>query len=107
VEQDIPDPAEAVPKIPEGLRRFIVKACARDPQQRFRNIPEVMRDLQPLAMDLGIGTLEPNGESRKMATLFMIYQEDQKLALKRLMDDFSSKVQELGVVLKAADFTDV
>ena len=43
----------------------------------------------------------------KMATLFMIYQEDQQLALKRLMDEFSGKVQELGVVLKAADFTDV
>lgn len=54
VHEDIPDPAEAIPGIPEGLRRFIMKACARDVNRRYREIPEVLRDLQPLAAWIGL-----------------------------------------------------
>ena len=42
-----------------------------------------------------------------MATLFLIYKDEHQLALKELMDDFSTKVQNLGIVLKAADFRDL
>ena len=54
VEEDIPDPAEAIPGIPEGLRQFIIKACARDASRRYREMPEVLRDLQPLAAWIGL-----------------------------------------------------
>ncbi|MFO8082870.1 MAG: protein kinase [Desulfobacterales bacterium] len=49
VESDIPDPAEAVPELPEGLRWFILKACARDLNRRYREIPEIFGDLKPMA----------------------------------------------------------
>jgi hypothetical protein len=42
-----------------------------------------------------------------MATLIMLYNEENQLALNRLMEEFSSRVKELGVVLKAADFQEV
>ncbi len=46
-------------------------------------------------------------EERKVASLFLIYKEEHQLALKELMDDFSTKAQNLGIVLKAADFKDL
>ncbi len=54
VEKDIPDPADATPGLPEGLRKIILKACQRDPNNRYQDIPEVLKDLQPLAAWLGL-----------------------------------------------------
>ena len=39
-----------------------------------------------------------------MTTLHLLYNEDQQLALKQLMETFKNKVQELGVDLKASTF---
>ncbi len=54
VKEDIPDPADVIPGIPEALRNFILKACERDVNRRYREIPEVLKDLQPLAAWLGL-----------------------------------------------------
>jgi len=47
--QGIPDPAEKVPDLPEALRRFILKACRRDPQGRYQNMSQVLEDLESIA----------------------------------------------------------
>jgi CRP-like cAMP-binding protein len=104
VAQDVPDPALAVPGLPEGLRHFILKACARDRDQRYRNMDEVESDLLPVAEALDVRAHTPGAGTRKMATLIMLYNEEHQLALNRLMEEFSSRVKELGVVLKVADF---
>jgi len=54
VEEDIPDPADVIPGLPDALRIFILKACKRDLNRRYREIPEVLKDLQPLAAWLGL-----------------------------------------------------
>ena len=41
-----------------------------------------------------------------MASLFLIYKDEHQLALTELIDDFSTKVQNLGIEIKAADFKD-
>jgi hypothetical protein len=46
-------------------------------------------------------------EKGKMASLFLIYKDEHQLALRELMDEFSTKVQNLGIVIKAADFRDL
>jgi CRP-like cAMP-binding protein len=107
VEQDIPDPAEAVAGIPEGLRRFILKACARDPEARYRNIEAVEADLRPLAGQLGVAAPAPSADRRKMVNLIMLYNDEHQLALNRLLEEFSEKIRSLGIALKVADFTDV
>jgi len=107
VQKDIPDPADAVPDMPAGLRRFILRACARDLEQRYRNIAEAERDLLAVANDLGVSIGADGQGMRQMATLIMIYNEEHQLALNRLMEEFTGRVKELGITLKAADFTDV
>jgi len=42
-----------------------------------------------------------------MTTLHLLYNEDQQLALKEIMEKFKNKAQELGVDLKASTFEDV
>lgn len=54
VEEDIPDPADVIPGLPHALRTFILKACERDRNRRYCEIPEVLKDLQPLAAWLGL-----------------------------------------------------
>ena len=44
---------------------------------------------------------------RLMTTLHLLYNEDQQLALKDLMEKFKNEAQELGVDLKASTFEDV
>jgi len=105
--QDIPDPAKLVPDLPAVLRDFIIKACRRDPAKRYQNVAEALEGLQPLARELGLTKKDLFMEKRKMATLFLIYKDEHQLALKELMDDFSTKVQKLGIVLKAANFRDL
>jgi serine/threonine protein kinase len=45
VNQDIPDPADVAPNLPQALREFIIRACARDPNQRFKTVAEALEVL--------------------------------------------------------------
>jgi len=44
--QEIPDPAEKIPNLPDALRRVILKACRRDPHQRYRNMSQMAEELE-------------------------------------------------------------
>ncbi|UCG05730.1 MAG: protein kinase [Desulfobacterales bacterium] len=104
---NIPDPARIVPDLPALLRDFIVNAGRRNPAERYQNMAEAIEDLQPLVREFGLTNKDLSMEKRKMASLFLIYKDEHQLALKELMDDFSTKAQSLGIVLKAADFRDL
>jgi len=104
LKQDIPDPAEAVPDLPEALRKFIIKACSRELSQRYQNIAEIVKDLQPLAEYQGQGQKAYSFESRKMATMFLMYTDEHQPELNRMMEEFCQQVNQLGVSCKATDF---
>ena len=57
--------------------------------------------------DLGLGGPAGTKEERKMMSLFLFYREDQRLGLNALLEEFSGKLRETGVHLKAADFKDI
>jgi hypothetical protein len=107
LEQDIPDPAEIRPGIPQELRQFVLTACARRPDQRFQNVLQVLEILIPLARKLGLASDDIGQEKKSLTTLHLIYQDEQRLALKQLMEEFSLKAKEIGVELKAAEFPDI
>jgi DNA-binding response OmpR family regulator len=105
--QDIPDPAELVPDLPEGLRMFILKACQRDPNQRYQNIGEVLEDLRRLASDLGQESREITSKIRKMTILNLIYSEEKQMDLNRLMEQFSAEAKNSGIDIKASEFKNI
>jgi eukaryotic-like serine/threonine-protein kinase len=107
LEKEIPDPAEAVPNIPEELRTFIIRCCRRDPDERYRNVDQAMRELHPLAQRLGLDEKELFREEKKITTLHLIYSNSEQVALRQLVEDFSKNVKKLGVTLKASEFSDI
>ena len=106
IEEDIPDPADLVEDLPAALRSFILTACRRNPEDRYRDMDEALGVLEPLNNELAGGATKTLTK-KKMATMFIFYQDGHQGDLNRLMDDFSVKARELGVVLKAADFNDI
>ena len=107
LKQDIPDPAEIVPDLPETLRKFILKACAREMSARYQDVGEIIEDLKPLANQLGIKKQKISSGNRKMATMFLLYNDEHQPKLNRMMNEFCEKVNELGVSCKAADFKEI
>ncbi|MDM8548886.1 protein kinase [Desulfobacterales bacterium HSG2] len=105
--QDVPDPAETVPDLPELLRRFILKACRINPDERYRNVRQALEELGPLARKTDSVCISPPRAKRKMTTLFLIYEDEYQQPLRRLLEEFSVKVKELGVDMKTADFRDI
>jgi tRNA A-37 threonylcarbamoyl transferase component Bud32 len=105
--QDIPDPAKIVPNLPEPLRGFILKACQRDPGQRYQTAVQALEALRPLVEDIGPTRRYAPLEKQRMSTLVLTYKEAHQLELNRLMEEFSAKAQQLGVELRVADFKDL
>ena len=102
----IPDPADIVSDLPKKLSRVILKATQPDPEQRYQDAGQAMEDLRPMIKEPGVTENNLSFEKRKMSTFFLIYNDEDQLALNQLMDEFSNKVQKLGVELKVADFRD-
>jgi len=105
--EEIPDPAGLVDHLPEILRDFIVTACRREPDQRYHNMDEALAVLQPLHRELTGGESPTPPEKKKMTSIYLFYQDEQQGDLNRLLDDFSGKAQQLGVVLRAAEIHNV
>ncbi len=103
--QDIPDPRKLVPDLPDALYNFLMRCTQREPSKRYQNIGEIIDELKPLAEKMGIET--QLREQRKMMSLFLFYQDEHQLVLKRLVEEFTSELKKIGVALRAADFKDV
>ncbi|MDX1706961.1 MAG: protein kinase [Desulfobacterales bacterium] len=103
----IPDPADVVPNIPETLRQFILKACKRNPGQRYQSVAEALEDLKHLAPELGIAGKHSDEEKMNMTSLFIVYKENQQPAVKQLMESLRVQAKELGIDLKSADLSDL
>jgi eukaryotic-like serine/threonine-protein kinase len=106
LKREMPDPRSWVPELPEGLCRFIREATRKEPQARFQTMEEVRTCLRQVSQDQGLGGPvgeRPERPERKMTSLFLFYQDDHRLALNALLEDFSRKVKEAGIFMKAAE----
>jgi CRP-like cAMP-binding protein len=104
---DIPDPASQIPDLPKTLRDFILKACARDPSNRYQNVPEAWEALKPLISDYGSTNGKTFRTQRKVRMFYLVYGDEQKSELRKAMDEFNAKVQNLGIELKAGESIDL
>ena len=104
VSQDIPDPAELVPDLPEPFRKFIIKSTRRTLGQRYQNADEALKDLIPLARSLGCHMDDESPAVRRITSLLLSYTEDQQFELKRSLEKFSLELEALGISLRSSDF---
>lgn len=92
---------------PNALRQFVLKACARKCDQRYQTVDQVLDILLPLAGEMGLTPNPPSKNKRGLTTLHLIYEDEQRLALKQLLEDFNAKARKIGVELKAAEFPEI
>jgi serine/threonine protein kinase len=102
--QDIPDPADIVPDMPEELRCFILNACRRNPSERYQSVRKAVADLRPLAGRTEIRYKHPDSITRKTITVSLSYKDEHQLELQHLLEEFGEKAKELGIDLEAVDF---
>jgi serine/threonine protein kinase len=105
--EDTPDPAQFVPDLPEELREFVRRATQRDPADRYKSISDALADLKPLATQMDIKRQPQLRESRKMISLFLFFEDEHELTLKRLVEDFSQQLGQIGAELRSAEFKDL
>ena len=108
LKDDIPDPAEIVPDIPEDLRKFIMKAGRCDPSCRYRDISQALDDLHNLAEEYGLlHQRSSNKQKQKMTNICLMYNADRQIELNKLIEEFSNQAQKIGAALKVAAFYDI
>jgi CRP-like cAMP-binding protein len=100
---EIPDPSREIPDMPKTLRDFILKACARDPSERYQDIPEALEALEPLVSNYGSTNDRASKTRRKVRMFYLVYGDEQISGLRQAMDEFNAKVQNLGIELKAGE----
>lgn len=82
--EEIPDPAVRAPDLDQALRRFIRKACRRDPAARYADMAEAKRDL-PLFSDGPIPVRRPASATRTGVDAIDILIEEHAL-IRRFLD---------------------
>jgi hypothetical protein len=66
-----------------------------------------MAMLQPLADKIGVTCSPQQTKKRKMMGLFLFYQEEDTLELKRLVDKFSTEIVESGAQMRITQVDDI
>ncbi len=106
-ECDVLDPAEIVPDIPGPLRGFILKACARDPNKRYHNIPEALATIKSLAEEYGLVNGESYKPKRKMQIFYLVHEDSVSQMVSAIVNELSTKMQHMGAELKTGELLDL
>src|SRR4030067_2633975 len=104
LQEDIPDMHATIHGMPEELHTFLKKATRKEPSARYQNISEILGELLPLAEPLRVHTRPGICRQDKVIGMSLVYQGEQELSLKRLLEDFSKHVKEVGAVLRITNF---
>jgi tRNA A-37 threonylcarbamoyl transferase component Bud32 len=99
IREDAPDPRILVPDLPDEISDFIVRSIRKNADERPKTVTEVLDELRPLAERMGIKFRPRERKKGKMMGLFLFYQDEHQLALNRLIDKFTSDVDEIGATL--------
>lgn len=101
--REVPDPALLVPAIPVALRNFILKACRRNPAERFRTVSEAMEELRPLVNPLALKHHPPAGPMDGLATVVLRCDREHQEDLARLLAEFRERASAAGISCRIVD----
>ena len=102
--EDLPDQHSAIPDLPDEFRTFLMRTVKRDPASRYRDVSEALDGLLPLTEKFGVHSQPRYCMQSKMIGMFLLYQEEQQMELKRHIEEFNKKVSETGSVLRITPF---
>jgi serine/threonine protein kinase len=105
--EDIPDPRSFIPDLPDELCKFIAEATQRDLNARYRSVGHALLDLEALAKEMEVMRKPRLREQGKMMSLFLFYQDNHELAVKRLVENVGHELREIGAELRAEEFKDI
>jgi eukaryotic-like serine/threonine-protein kinase len=105
--EEIHDTRATLPDLPDEMHTFFMRSIRKDPRARFNNVSEVIGMLKPLSEKLGIQVESNFCVRQRMTGMFLVYQEQQRLTLNRLIEEFNKNVSEAGAVLKITQFEDL
>nr|WP_054032319.1 protein kinase [Desulfatitalea tepidiphila] len=102
--RDITDPKILDPHIPEPLRRFILTAGRRDPDQRYGNMDQAMAELQPLIADYPApGHTTVLDQRNDHVSLMLTLAGKQGINLEAVADALRAEAHRLGATLSFND----
>ncbi|MBE0426664.1 MAG: protein kinase [Nitrospirae bacterium] len=105
--EDIPDTRVTIEDLPDELHNFLMRTIRKDPSERYRNVTEALKELNPMAERLGVKAQPQFCKQNKVLGMFLVYQEEQQIALKRFIEEFNKNVNGTGAVLRITHFEDV
>jgi eukaryotic-like serine/threonine-protein kinase len=107
LQEDIPDTRTTIKDLPDELHDFLMRTIRKDPSERYSNVTEALGDLNSLAERLGVKTQSCFCKQNKMIGMFLVYQEEEQLVLKRFIEEFNRNVSGTGAVLRITPFDDM
>ena len=106
-ETDLPDPTLLVPDLPPAIKNFILKACAKSPDQRYVSMYEILEELSLIAESLNQDISPKTEFERDITVLLISHRKDQNLALNKLLDEFSQRAEREGLTFNIAGKTQI
>lgn len=104
--QEVMDPRDIVPDIPEELRKFILTCTRRDPNQRYPDMGQAMAALSPLVHNFKGQGKGLTIEQRKRSSLLITYKNENKQTVTRLTEKFQEELKELGIDVEMINNSD-
>lgn len=102
--EDLPDQHSVIPDLPDEFRTFLMKTVRKNPAARYRDVSEALDGLLPLTEKFGVNSQPRYCTQNKMIGMFLLYQEDQQMEMKRHIEEFNKKISETGSVLRVTPF---
>jgi len=107
LQEDVPDTRESLPDLPEELHDFFNGSIRKDKETRFRDMPEIISLLKPLAEKIGLEFKPQKQRKNRMKGLFLFYQDDQQIVLDQLIDKLSSDISGTGAIIRITQVEDI
>jgi len=105
INESLPDPREIVPDLPESITNLIFKACAKNQDERYDSMLELVEQLTAISNTLKEGVALTSNVEKEITVLLITHNKDQKLTLTKLLDEFSQKAEDKGFSLNIAGNT--
>ena len=103
-----PDPKNIIVDLPESLRQLVIKACRRNPAERYKDMHQVISEIISLAKELGLDNMAELAE-RKKTHIHLPYDSEPRNQLSsepKLLKHVYTEASSLRAILLITDIVD-